>query len=132
VHPSRLPLLLVGLAGAAALDVASKSVSGGTFVDAPGSLLKPVLTAALLPVVLCGVMMLPALCVPGALLVLAGLGGNLAALVLWHSVPDPLTVAVAGGRLHLDFADLALWSGCAVFLVAALWTIWRLPENYFA
>jgi hypothetical protein len=52
--------------------------------------------------------------------------------VLWRGVPNPLALGVAGGILHFNLADLCVWSGGVLFLVAALWTIARMPAERFA
>jgi hypothetical protein len=105
---------------------------GALAVDTPSSLVKPVATVIALPIVLVAVATVPALCLPGAVLALAGVSGNLASLAIWHAVPDPLSVGVAGGQLHFNLADLCIWSGGVVFVLSAAWAIWRLPAESFA
>ena len=84
-----------------------------------------------MPIVLLALVTAPRVCVPGAALALAGVTGNLASLAVWHAVPDPLTVAVAGSRLDFNLADVCIWSGCVAFLLAALWAIWRFPAGSY-
>lgn len=81
---------------------------------------------------LTGVLLLPRLCLPGVLLVVGGVGSNVISLALWRGVPNPLSVHLAGGILHFNLADLCIYSGGLVFLVATLWTIWRMPEEQFS
>ena len=81
---------------------------------------------------LTGALLLPRLCVPGALLVAAGVSANILSLALWRAVPNPLGVHLAGGILRFNLADVCVTGGGALFLAAALWTIWRMPDERFA
>ena len=132
--------LLPAVAVAAVLgvtDTAWKAASlaasrGGLAVDTPTTLLRPLSALLVGLVALAGVLLVPRLCLPGLVLALAGAASNIVSLSLWHAVPDPLAVPVAGGILHFNLADLSIWSGALLFLTATLWTIWRLPADRFA
>jgi hypothetical protein len=133
----RLPIALVAAGVVAFVDLVWKSAAiaaahGALAVDTPSSLVRPAATVIALPIALVAVATVPGLCLPGALLALAGVSGNLASLAIWHAVPDPLSVAVAGGQLHFNLADLCIWSGCVVLLLSAVWAIWRIPAERFA
>ena len=132
----RLFLAACVAASIGAIDVSWKSsalaAAGRVEVDAPGSLVRPLGTLAVGVLALAGVLLLPRVCLPGALLVVGGIAGNLASLALWHAVPNPLALPLAGGVLHTNLADLCVWSGCLLFLAGALWSIHRLPDERFA
>ena len=101
-------------------------------MDTPTTMLKPVTTMLVGPLALGAALMLPRLCVPGALLMAAGATSNMLSLERWRAVPNPLAVHLAGGILHLNMADLCVTGGGALFLAASLWTLWRMPDERFA
>lgn len=132
----RLPLQRLALAAAAALvcgpDLAWKATilgsRGATTIDTPTTLLRPLATAALSALALAALLVLPRLCLPGVALVLGGSLSNLASLALWRGVPDPLELRVGHALVHFNLADTCVWSGSLLFLLAAYWTLWRLPD----
>ena len=71
---------------------------------------------------LAGVAALPAVCLPGALLVSAGLTSNLFSLALWQAVPNPLGVHLAGSVLHFNLADVCIGVGGLVVLLSVALT----------
>ena len=101
-------------------------------MDAPSSLLRPLATLLVGLAAFAGVFLLPRCCLPGALLVAGGVTSNLVSLVLWRAVPNPLSVHLAGGVLHLNLADICITGGALSFFVATLWTLWRMPDERFA
>ncbi len=105
---------------------------GAAALDAPTSILRPLATVLVGLVALAGTLVLPALCLPGAYLVVAGVSSNIASLVLWRAVPNPLGLQIAGGILHFNLADACVGGGGLLFLTAALWTIWRMSDAQFA
>lgn len=117
------------------IDTASKSaavLAGHGSFDAPASMVRPLATMLVGLVALAGVLLLPRLCLPGALLVVAGVASNVVSLALWPGVPNPFGVHLAGGILHFNLADVCVCGGGALFLSAALYTIWRMPDEQFA
>jgi len=108
------------------------SSHGAAALDAPSSLLRPLATVLVGLAALTAALALPALCVPGASLVVAGVSSNVVSLALWHAVPNPLRLDLAGGILHFNLADLCVTGGGLLFLAAALWTLWRMPDEQFA
>ncbi len=134
-HLWRLPLAAAVVTVVIGIDSASKAaalIAGHGAMDAPSSSVRPVGTILVGLMALAGIALLPALCLPGALLVMAGSGSNILSLALWPGVPNPLGVHIAGGILHFNLADVCVVGGGALFLAAALWTIWRMPADEFA
>ena len=137
LHWGRLPIAVLVAAALVGVDTSWKAAAmaathGAAALDAPASLLRPILTLLVGLAALTGALMLPALCVPGAFLVVAGVSSNVVSLVLWRAVPNPLGVHLAGGVLHFNLADLCVTGGGLVFLIAVLWTLWRMPDERFA
>jgi hypothetical protein len=136
-HWRRIPLAIAAAATVGVGDIGWKAATlasgqGAATLDAPSSLLRPLATLLVGALALSGVLVLPRLCVPGVLLVVGGVSSNVVSLVLWRAVPNPIGVAVAGGMLRCNLADLCIWGGGLIFLAAAFWTIWRLPAERFA
>jgi hypothetical protein len=135
VRPWRLLLLVPGVAAVAAVDLYVKSAAlaaGGTGVDVPTSVLRTAGAGGAGLLALLAIFVLPRLCLPGALLFVGGAASNLVSLAIWHGVPDPFVLGVAGGDLHFNLADCCVWSGSLVFLASVLWTLWRMPDDDFA
>jgi hypothetical protein len=135
VRPWRLLLLAPVVAAVAAVDLHVKSVAlatGGTGVDVPTSVLRTGGAAAVGFVALLACFVLPRLCLPGLLLFVGGAASNLVSLAIWHGVPDPFELGIAGGVLHFNLADCCVWAGSLLFLASVLWTLWRMPEDEFA
>jgi hypothetical protein len=135
VHWWRIPALVAFVGCVAAIDNAWKEsavVSGHGALDAPSSILRPALTLTVGAVALVGVLVLPRLCMLGALLVLTGVSSNIASLAIWKAVPNPLGVHVAGGVLHFCLADTCVWAGSLLFFAAVLWSLWRMSDERFA
>jgi hypothetical protein len=105
---------------------------GGVEVHSPGSALRPALSLLVGLVALSGVVLLPPLCVPGAVLAFAGISSNIASLAIWGGVPNPLSLQLGGGVLDLNLADLCLWGGCLLFLAGVFTTLVRMPADAFA
>jgi hypothetical protein len=137
LHWWRLPIAAAVAAAVSGIDIGWKSAAlaaghGAAALDAPSSILRPVATLVVGLAALTAALVLPALCVPGAFLVVAGVSSNVASLVLWRAVPNPLRVHLGGGILHFNLADICVTGGGLVFLTAALWTLWRMPDEEFA
>jgi hypothetical protein len=135
VRPRRVLLAVPAVALIASLDLHVKAAAvaaGTTGVDVPTSVARTGGAAAIGLVALLAVFVLPSLCVPGALLFLGGAVSNLVSLAVWHGVPDPFELAVAGGAVHFNLADCCVWTGSALFLGGFLWVLWRMPEADFA
>ncbi|HEY4346240.1 MAG TPA: hypothetical protein VGM80_01525 [Gaiellaceae bacterium] len=137
VHLWRLPVAITAAALVAGADLTWKAAvltthHGAYAMDQPTSIIRPAGAIAVGLLALVGVLMLPPLCVPGALLVVGGAVSNIASLALWHAVPNPLGVHVAGGILHFCLADVCVWTGGLLFLLPFLWTVWRMPAERFA
>ena len=116
-------------------DLASKVAAiaaGHGALDTPTSPMRPLMTGLVGLVALAGALLLPRLCVPGMLLVAAGVTSNLVSLALWPGVPNPFGFAIAGGILHFNLADTCVSGGGVLFLAATLWTLWRMPDERFA
>jgi hypothetical protein len=132
----RLPLTAIAAALVCGGDMTWKAATlaahGGGALDTPTTLLRPLATLLIGLAALAGVRLLPRICLPGVLLVVAGVTSNVASLALWHAVPNPIGLPVAGGILHLCLADLCVWTGGVLFLASALWAIWRMPDDRFA
>jgi hypothetical protein len=131
----RLPPVLVAVAALVAIDGSWKAAAvaaGRGALDTPTSPLKPIATLVVGLLALAGVVLLPRLCLAGSVLVLCGVASNTVSLAVWHAVPNPLAIHVAGGILHFNLADTCVWAGGPLFLGAALWTLWRLPDERFA
>ncbi len=108
-------------AGVSSLDTGWKAAllaSGHAALDTPGSLVRPLGTLFVGLLALAGVVLLPVACLPGLLLVVAGVSSNMASLLRWHTVPNPLALAFAGGTLHFNLADVRA-SGVALVLFLA-------------
>ena len=136
LHWRRLPLVAASTAVVSTSDIAWKAASGaaghsGPGLDAPSSLLRPLATLLIAAVALAGALLLPALCLPGVVLVFGGVASNVLSLALWRAVPNPVGVHVAGGTLHFNLADVCVWSGALLFLLATFWTLWRTPSERF-
>ena len=130
-------MVAVVVAAVGGVDISWKAAAlaaghGAAALDAPSSILRPLATVLVGLAALAGALVLPALCLPGAYLVVAGVSSNIASLVLWRAVPNPLGLHLAGGILHFNLADACVSGGGLLFLTAALWTIWRMPEAQFA
>ena len=136
VRPWRLLLAAssVLVVGAADFGVKASALAagGGVGVDVPTSVVRPMGSGLIGVLALVGVLVLPRLCLPGALLFLGGACSNFVSLFVWGGVPDPFAVPVAGGLLHFNLADSCIWAGSALFLAAVLWTLWRMPDDEFA
>lgn len=131
-HWRRLPLLAGAAAAVATVDLGWKTgalaaTPDAVAIDTPTTALRPLTTLLLAVVAIAGGLLLPRLCLPGALLVLGGAVSNVASIVVWHGVPDPLSVGLGWGVLHFNPADVSVWSGSVLFLAAAYLTIWQLP-----
>jgi len=136
-HWRRLPLVAAVSAVVSTTDIAWKAASiaaghAAFGLDAPSSLLRPLATLLVGAVALTGVLLLPPLCLPGVSLVVGGVTSNVLSLALWRAVPNPVGIHLAGGILHFNLADMCVWSGGLLFLVATFWTIWRMPAERFA
>lgn len=132
----RLPLVALVGAAVTGTDLSWKATAlaaGHQVVEvhAPTSLVQPAATLLVGVVALVGVLFLPWLCLPGALLVVGGIASNVASLALWRGVPNPLRMRMAGGVLNFNLADLCVWGGCLIFLAAAFWSIYRMPAERF-
>jgi hypothetical protein len=137
LHWSRLPFVAAVAACVSAIDIGWKASAlaaghGAAALDTPSSILRPAATVLVGLAALAAALALPALCVPGAFLVVAGVSSNVASLVLWRAVPNPLGFHVAGGVLRFNLADVCVTGGGLVFLTAVLWTLWRMPDEQFA
>ncbi len=135
VHPRRLLLAAPAVAAVAGLDLHVKAAAlaaGGTGVDVPTSVARTAGAAAIGLLALLSIFVLPRLCLPGAVLFAGGAVSNLVSLGIWGGVPDPFELAVAGGVLHCNLADCCVWAGSVLFLVSALWILWRMPGDDFA
>ena len=93
---------------------------GAAAMDVPTSAAKPLGTVLVGLAALAALLLLPRPCVPGALLLAGGVAANLAALALWGAVPDPFGLAVAGGILHFDAADVCVVVGGALLAATML------------
>lgn len=102
---------------------------GVVAMDAPSSLLRPLVTLLVGLVALTGALLLPRLCAPGAFLIVAGSSSNVVSLALWRAVPNPLAVHLADGTLHFNLADVCVTGGGALFVAAVLWMAWRMPDR---
>ena len=105
---------------------------GAAALDAPSSMLRPFATLLVGLVALTSALALPALCLPGAFLVVAGTSSNIASLALWRAVPNPLGAHLAGGILHFNLADVCVTGGGLLLLTAMLSSLWRMPAEQFA
>ena len=137
VHWWRLPLAAAVIGAVAASDTLWKTAAiaaghAGAGCDTPGTWVRPFGTMVFGLLSFAGVMLLPRLCVPGALLAAAGMGSNILSLALWQAVPNPFGMHLAGGILRFNMADLCVWGGCLLFLATASWTIARTPAERFA
>ena len=137
IHWWRIPLALTAILAVTGTDTAWKSAAlaaghAAAGMDTPTTMLKPLATMLVGPLALGAALMLPRLCVPGALLMAAGATSNMLSLERWRAVPNPLAVHLAGGILHFNMADICVTGGGAVFLAAVLWTLWRMPDERFA
>ena len=137
LHWRRLPLICAVALLVSGIDLAWKAAAlaagpAAAALDAPSSLLRPFATLLVGLGALAAALVLPALCLPGAFLVVAGVSSNVASLVLWRAVPNPLGVHLAGGVLHFNLADVCVTGGGLVFLTAVLWTLWQMPDEQFA
>ena len=137
MHWWRLPLAAAVVAAVTGIDTSWKAAAlaashGAVGMDTPTTMLKPLATMLVGLAALTAALMLPRLCMPGALLLTAGVSSNILSLALWHAVPDPLGVHLAGGILRFNLADVCVMCGCCLFLAAVLWTVWRMPDEPFA
>jgi hypothetical protein len=131
----RLPVAIPFVACVTVIDNLWKQAavaSGHSALDAPASIIRPALTLAVLVLALFGVLVLPRLCMVGALLVLSGVSSNIVSLGVWTAVPNPLGVHIGGGTLRFCLADTLVWSGSMLFLGAVLATLLRMPDDRFA
>ena len=127
-----MPLTVAAVCVVGGIDTTWKAaalVSGHGAMDAPSSWLRPLATLLVGLAAFAGVLLLPRCCLPGALLVAGGVTSNLVSLVLWRAVPNPLSVHLAGGVLHLNLADICITGGALSFLAATFWTLWRMPDD---
>jgi hypothetical protein len=137
MHWWRLPMVAAVVAVVGGIDLSWKAAAlaaghGAAALDAPSSMLRPFATLLVGLAALTSALVLPALCLPGAFLVVAGASSNVASLALWRAVPNPLGVHLAGGILHFNLADLCVTGGGLLLLAAVLWTLWRMPDEQFA
>jgi hypothetical protein len=137
IHWWRIPFAVTVVLAVTGIDTAWKTaaLAGGhaaAGMDAPTTMLKPLATMLVGLLALGASLMLPRLCVPGALLMAAGTSSNMLSLARWRAVPNPIAVHLAGGILHLNMADLCVTGGGALFLAASLWTLWRMPDERFS
>ncbi len=136
MHWSRLPLVVAAVAVVSGVDLEWKAAAlaagrGAAALDTPSSAVKPSLTLVVGIAALASALLLPRLCLPGALLVVAGVAANVISLDVWGAVPDPLAVHVAGGILHFNLADVCVTGGGLLFLAAVTWTLGRIPDERF-
>ena len=136
MHWSRLPLVVAAVAAVSGVDLEWKAAAlaagdGAAALDTPSSVLKPLLTLVVGVAALTCALLLPRLCLPGALLVVAGVAANVISLDLWGAVPNPLGVHVAGGILHFNLADVCVTGGGLLFLAAVIWILGRMPDERF-
>lgn len=94
-------MVAVVVAAVGGVDISWKAAAlaaghGAAALDAPSSILRPLATVLVGLAALAGALVLPALCLPGAYLVVAGVSSNIASLVLWRAVPNPLGLHLAG------------------------------------
>ena len=137
MHWRRPPIAVAVAAAVGGVDISWKAAAlaaghGAAALDAPSSMLRPFATLLVGVAALAGALVLPALCLPGAFLIVAGVSSNVASLALWRAVPNPLGVHLAGGILHFNLADLCVTGGGLLLLTAVLWTLWRMPDERFA
>lgn len=135
MHWKRLALAGVVVAVVSGIDLSWKAtalVAGHGWLDAPTSFLRPSATLLIGLLALTGVLLVPWLCLPGVLLIVGGVSSNVASLVLWRAVPNPLGVQLAGGVLRFNLADLCIYGGGLIFLAGTYLTLWRMPSDRFA
>ncbi len=137
IHWWRIPFAVTVVLAVTGVDTAWKTAAlaagrAAAGMDTPTTMLKPVTTMLVGLLALGAALMLPRLCVPGALLMAAGTSSNMLSLARWRAVPNPIAVHLAGGILRFNMADICVTGGGALFLAAVLWTLWRMPDERFA